>query len=176
MTRPFTEAPGLARRLACLVYESLLVMAVVMAAGFLYAALTQQRHALVGTTGLQAFLFAVMGIYFSWFWSLGRQTVAMKTWRLHIVTREGLPLSQPRALARYVASWLWCLPALAGLGLSGQHDGAIIAAVLIGGGLAYVLLARLTPSRQYLHDLICGTRLVTRAPPQKGPMGQNSAP
>jgi len=170
------EAPSLVRRLACLVYETLLVLAIVMLAGLLYGGLTQQRHALVGTAGLQAVLFVVMGVYFTWSWSLGRQTLAMKTWRLRIVTRDGRPLSQARALARYLASWLWCLPALAGLGLAGVRSGAAIAWALIGGVLAYALLARLTPSRQYLHDLICGTRLETWARPRPGPLGQKSAP
>lgn len=167
------EAPGFARRLACLVYEGVLLFGVVALAGFLYSTLTQQRHALAGLHGLQAFLFVVLGIYFTWFWAEGRQTVAMKTWRLRIMTRDGQPLSQPRALARYVASWLWFLPALAVVGLAGWRGGGAIALALGGGMLGYMLLARLTPSRQYLHDLICGTRMEAWQPPQPG---QNRAP
>lgn len=167
------EVPGFARRLACLVYDGLLLFGVVAFAGYVYSTLTQQRHALHGTLGLQVFLFVVIGIYFTWFWSRGRQTLAMKTWHLRLVTRDGQPLSQPRALARYAASWLWFLPALAWLGLGGARGGGAIAAALLSGMAAYVLLARLTPSRQYLHDLICGTRLELRRTP---PRGQNPAP
>lgn len=170
---PVPEAPGFARRLACLVYEGVLLFGVVAIAGFLYSSLTQQRHALVGLHGLQAFLFVVLGIYFTWFWAQGRQTVAMKTWRLRILTRDGRPLSQARALARYVASWLWFLPALALVGLGGWRGGGPIALALGAGMLAYVLLARLTPSRQYLHDLLCGTRMQAWQAP---PPGQNVAP
>lgn len=165
--------PGFARRLACLLYEGVLLFGVVMIAGLLYAGLTQQRHALVGLHGLQAFLFVVLGIYFTWFWAHGRQTVAMKTWRLRLVARDGRPLTQARALARYVASWLWFLPALAVLGLGGWRSGAAVATALGAGIAAYVLLAWLTPSRQYLHDLICGTRMETWQTP---PSGQNRAP
>lgn len=167
------EAPGFARRLASLVYEGLLVAAVVLVAAYLYSSLTQQRHALVGTAGLQAFLFVVIGIYFTWFWAQGRQTLAMKTWQLRVMTKDGRPLSQARALARYVASWLWFLPALAGLGLAGAHSGRAIAGALAAGMATYVLLARLSPSRQYLHDLLCGTRLERWAAPRRG---QNPAP
>lgn len=166
-------SPGFARRLVCLLYEGVLLFGVVMIAGYLYSSLTQQRHALVGTHGLQAFLFVVLGIYFTWFWALGRQTVAMKTWHLRIVTRDGLPLSQPRALARYVTSWLWFLPALAAAGLGGWRGGGPLALALATGMAAYVAVARLTPSRQYLHDLLCGTRMETWQAPRPG---QNPQP
>ncbi|WP_233258914.1 RDD family protein [Rubrivivax albus] len=153
------EAPGVWRRLACMLYEGLLLFGVVMITGYLYSSLTQQRHALVGTAGLQAFMFVVIGIYFTWFWAQGRQTLAMKTWQLRVMTRDGQPLSQARAFARYVASWLWFLPGLAAAGLSGRHDGGAIALALALNVAVYALIARLTPTRQTLHDLLCGTRL-----------------
>lgn len=158
------SSPGMGRRLACFLYEGVLLFGVVMIAGYLYSSLTQQRHALVGTLGLQAFLFVVIGLYFTWFWSHGGQTVAMKTWHVRVLTRDGRPLSQPRALARYVASWLWFLPGLAVVGFSGAKGGAPIAAALLLNVALYALLARLHPSRQSLHDLLCGTQLVL-APP-----------
>lgn len=167
------EVPGFARRLACLVYEGLLLFGVVAFAGYVYATLTQQRHALHGTLGLQIFLFVVIGIYFTWFWSRGRQTLAMKTWHLRLTTRDGRPLTQARALARYATSWLWFMPALAWLGYGGARDGGSIAATLLTGMAGYVLMARLMPSRQYLHDLICGTRLELWRTPRPG---QNPAP
>lgn len=71
-------APGLWRRMACFIYEGVLLFGVVMIAGYLYSTLTQQRHALQGQVGLRSFLFLVLGIYFVWFWSHGGQTVAMK--------------------------------------------------------------------------------------------------
>ncbi len=153
------EPPGLWRRLACMLYEGLLLFGVVMITGYLYSSLTQQRHALVGTTGLQAFMFVVMGIYFTWFWAMGRQTLAMKTWQLRITTRNGQPLSQVRAFVRYVLSWAWFLPGLAVAGWSGHHDGQSIALALAINVAVYALIAQLTPGRQTLHDLLCGTRL-----------------
>lgn len=159
--------PGIARRLACLVYEGVLLFGVVMIAGYLYSSLTQQRHALQGQTGLQAFLFVVLGIYFTWFWSRGGQTVAMKAWHLRLVTAEGKPVSQSRALARYVASWLWFLPALASVHAAGLRSAGAIFGAMIGGVLAYAALAWLRPDRQFWHDVVCGTRLVTWRPAPK---------
>ena len=40
--------PGVARRMAAFLYEGVLLFGVVFVAGYLYAALTQQRHALQG--------------------------------------------------------------------------------------------------------------------------------
>ncbi|RXL76367.1 RDD family protein, partial [Citrobacter sp. AAK_AS5] len=73
---------------------------------------TQTRHALDNRHALQAFLFIVFGIYFTWFWSRG-QTLAMKPWHSRVVGRDGRPISQKRALVRYVFSWIWLLPPLA---------------------------------------------------------------
>ena len=170
--QPDWTAPGLGRRLACMLYEGLLLFGVVMVAGVLYSSLTQQRHALVGTAGLQAFMFVVIGVYFTWFWADGRQTVAMKTWQLRVMTTDGRPLSQLRAFVRYIAGWLWFLPGLAVAGLSGRHDGASIATVLALNVAICSLFARLTPSRQAPHDLLCGTRLETRRVPRRA---QNQA-
>lgn len=150
-----------------MLYEGLLLFGVLMVAGWLYAALTQQRHALTGKTGLQLFLFLVLGIYFIWFWTHGGQTVAMKTWRLRVLRADGQPLTQGRALARYLLAWLWFLPALLTLHLSGLKGGGATAGVLLAGVLAYAAASRLHPQRQFLHDALCGTRIVDAPPPPR---------
>jgi uncharacterized RDD family membrane protein YckC len=155
--------PGISRRLACFVYEGVLLFGVVMIAGYLYGSLTQQRHALEGKSGLQAFLFVILAIYFTWFWSHGGQTVAMKAWHIRLVDAAGRPVGQVRAFVRYVASWLWFLPSLALVHLAGLQGSAIFAVVAIGA-LAYAALAWLRPDRQFWHDALCGTRLITWRP------------
>jgi uncharacterized RDD family membrane protein YckC len=160
--------PGLARRMACFVYEGVLLFGVVMIAGILFSSLTGQRDAFVGRHGLQAFLFVVLGIYFSWFWSKSGQTVAMKAWHIRVVDATGRPPSQLRALLRYLLSWLWFLPALAALYIAELHDAGAIFGVVTAGVVGYALLAYLHPQRQYLHDAICGTRLVTWRPQPGG--------
>jgi uncharacterized RDD family membrane protein YckC len=165
MTAGPLETPALARRLASFVYEGVLLFGVVMIAGYLYSTLTQQRHALAGQHGLQAFLFVVLGIYFVWFWSHGGQTVAMKAWHIRLVTQDGGAVSQPRALARYLLSWVWFLPALAAAWLAGADSTGRIFGWMAAGVLGYALLALLHPQRQFWHDALCGTRLVTWRPP-----------
>jgi hypothetical protein len=78
--------PGLRRRLACFLYEGVLLFGVVMIAGLLYGLVTRQQHALVGLHGLQAFLSLVLGVYFVVFWSRSGQTLAMQTWHIRLVS------------------------------------------------------------------------------------------
>jgi uncharacterized RDD family membrane protein YckC len=147
-----------------MLYEGVLLFGVLMTAGWLYSSLTQQRHALQGKAGLQAFLFVVLAVYFVWFWTHGGQTVAMKTWRLKLVAADGRPLTALRALMRYLLSWLWFVPSLLAVHLADLHGGAAIGFTVLAGTLAYAATSRLHPDRQFLHDALCRTRLVD-APP-----------
>lgn len=156
------QAPGLWRRMACWLYEGMLLFAVVFVAGYLFSALTQTRHALDNRHVQQAFLFVVLGIYFTWFWAKG-QTLAMKTWHIRVVDTQGRPVTQARALLRYVLSWLWFLPALAAIapfGLSGAESAVIV----LGWVAVWALLSRFHPQQQFWHDALVGTRLITSAP------------
>jgi uncharacterized RDD family membrane protein YckC len=156
-------APALGRRMACWVYEGVLLFAVVFVAGWLFSTLGQMRDAMDSRRHLlQAFLFIVFGIYFVWFWIHG-QTLAMKTWGIRMVDAGGRPLTQGRALLRYLLSYVWFLPTLAAIApfkLSGGES-----ALLVFGWVAvWALLALLHPQRQFWHDAIAGTRLVASPP------------
>jgi len=125
----------------------------------LFGTLTQTRHALDNRHALQAFLFLIFGIYFVWLWSRG-QTLAMKTWNIRIVDVAGQAVSQSRALVRYLLSWLWLLPALgavAPFGLPAQE----IVVVVLGWVAVWAVLSRFHPQRQFLHDALAGTRLIS---------------
>ena len=99
--------------MACWLYEGMLLFAVVFVAGWLFSTLGQMRDAMDSRRHLlQAFLFVVFGVYFVWFWSKG-QTLAMKTWGIRVVDRYGRPLTQGRALLRYLLQ-LDLVPAAAG--------------------------------------------------------------
>jgi uncharacterized RDD family membrane protein YckC len=152
-------APSLWRRMACWLYEGMLLFGVVFIAGYLFGALSQTRHALDHRHGLQAFIFLVLGIYFTWFWSRG-QTLAMKTWHLRLVDRQGLAVSQTRALARYFLSWLWFLPPL-GLRIISDMPAAQVSVLALGWIAIWALLSRFHSERQFLHDALAGTRLVS---------------
>jgi uncharacterized RDD family membrane protein YckC len=149
--------------MACWLYEGVLLFGVVFIAGYLFSTLTQTRHALQNRHLHQVFLFLVFGIYFVWFWSKG-QTLAMKTWHIRVVDRAGHPLSQARALVRYLLAWLWFLPPLGAGALFGLPVGEQVV-ITLGWIVVWALLARFHPQRQFLHDALAGTRLVHHRPP-----------
>lgn len=152
-------APGLRRRMACWAYEGILLFGVVFLAGYLFGTLSQTRNAMDNRNALQAFVFVIFGIYFVWFWAKG-QTLAMKTWNIRMVDREGKAISQTRALGRYVLSWVWFLPPLV-LAAPFNLPGAEVAVIVLGWIAVWALLSRFQPQRQFWHDVWAGTRLVS---------------
>ena len=151
--------------MACWLYEGMLLFAVVFLAGWLFSTLGQMKDAMDSRRHLlQAFLFVVFGVYFTWFWSRG-QTLAMKTWGIRVVDRAGRPLTQWRALARYLLCWVWFLPPLVGLSLLPfKASGGASAALAAGWVIVWALLARFHPERQFWHDACAGTRLIAARP------------
>jgi uncharacterized RDD family membrane protein YckC len=153
------KTPSVKRRMACWMYEGMLLFGVVFMAGYLFSALSQTRHALDNRLGLQAFIFLTLGIYFTWFWFRG-QTLAMKTWHIRVVSAQGHRLTQPRALLRYLLSWLWFLPPLVltvPLSLSPGEVGLLTLVWVI----VWAWLSRFQAQKQFWHDVWAGTRLVS---------------
>jgi len=141
-----TPAPFLTR-IAAMIYELLLVLAVffIAALPFLFLALagnTQTGWRFLPSAGWQHFAFqlylaGVLFAYFSAFWMRSGQTLAMKTWRIRLVNPNGKPVSLKQAALRFI---------LALLGL-----------LLAGAGFWWALFDR---DRQFFHDRIVGTRLI----------------
>lgn len=142
-----------------MVYETMLLFGVLFIATLLFSTVLEQRHALRLRSELQNWLFVVLGLYFSWFWTHGGQTLAMKTWRIRVVDQQGAPVSWAHATLRYVLAWLWLLPGLA-LARAVEAQGWML--VLLPGlnVLLWAAAAALHPQRQFLHDLLAKTRLV----------------
>lgn len=132
--------PSLGKRLLCVLYDGLLLGAVLLVATFPFVAVTQTVAPTMARHLLQAYLFLVTGIYFTVFWRKG-QTLAMKTWKLRMEADLGSPPSWGRAWLRYVLAWANLL--------------------LLGGGWWAALF---TADRQFLQDRLAGTRLVNASP------------
>jgi uncharacterized RDD family membrane protein YckC len=157
------ETPSVRRRLACLLYECVLLFAVLMIAGLVFSIAVQQRHALEGRWAAMAFLFLVIGLYFVWCWTRGGQTLAMQTWHIRVIRQDGEPVGRARALMRYLCGYVWLLPPLAIVAANGAREVGVWGTTLIVATwvLGYGLSARLHPHGQFWHDALCGTRLIT---------------
>ena len=159
---PSLTTPSLPRRMACWLYEGMLLFGVVFIAGYLFGSLSQTKNAMDNRHALQAFLFVVFGIYFVWLWAKG-QTLAMKTWHIRVLDHAGQQLTQAHALVRYFWSWLWVLPPLVlswGFDLKGGES----IVIFIGWVAAWAIMSRFHPRQQFWHDAFAGTQLVDISP------------
>ena len=155
-------APSLRRRMACWLYEGMLLFGVVFIAGYLFGTLSQTKNAMDNRHALQGFLFVVFGIYFGWLWSRG-QTLAMKTWHIRVIDAYGRRLTQGRALLRYFWSWLWFLPPLMSSWWFELPGGESIL-ITVGWVAVWAILSRFHPHQQFWHDALAGTQLVNASP------------
>lgn len=143
-----------------MVYEAMLLFGVLFISGWLFSTLLQQRHALYLRHSLQEWLFLVLGLYFIWFWTHGGQTLAMKTWHIRIVTTKGTELNIKRAICRFILAWCWVVPGLALTWMLGAKNWMLIFIPAVNI-VIWALTAYLDPKRQFLHDRIAGTCIVS---------------
>jgi uncharacterized RDD family membrane protein YckC len=128
---------SLARRGLSLSYEVLLLLAVLFVGALPFVLIAGAADSMTARPLFQLYLVALTAVYFVWQWQRGGQTLAMKTWRIRVVARDGAPLGWARAAQRY-------LFALAGT-------------LLLGAGFLWALVDR---ERLFLHDRLAGTRIV----------------
>jgi len=134
---PHALPATLARRALALVYEALLLTAVAFIGSLPFVMLAQEADPGIARLLFQFYLVALTGLYFAWQWRRGGQTLALKTWRMRIVTRAGAPLTWGHALKRFAF-------ALAGT-------------LLFGAGFLWAFVDR---EGLFLHDRLAGTKIV----------------
>jgi len=158
-------SPSRLRRFACMMYEGVLLFAVVFLASYLFDTLTQSRHGLVLRHGRQAALFIAIGLYFVLCWRLGGQTLAMKTWHIRLTGVEGAPPALLRLIARYALSWLLPLAGAGAIALAAHASGwpAIYSLIVVTPFLNFVW-SWLDRDAVFLHDRLLGTRLIAVQP------------
>jgi uncharacterized RDD family membrane protein YckC len=155
-------APTIKRRLVAMLYESLLLLALLFIASFPAAGLKGATLSGLPHDIFQAYLLVVMAAYFTWLWRHGGQTLPMKTWRFKLLNAEGRALTLTQALSRFMFALLFFGPAWVGmlLQLFPERVPRAISIWAFLPMLATVLWARFDPDRQFLHDRMAGTRLV----------------
>ena len=153
--------PTIKRRLAVMVYEFFLLFAVEMLAVLLYLLVTGNRQDPLFQHGLKVYLFVITGLYFTWCWRDSGHTLAMKTWRVKVVQPGHARLPWRTAIVRYLLAWGWFAPALIVCAVFGLHARGQIALALAIGIVAWALTAWFDSDRQFLHDRLTGTRLIS---------------
>jgi uncharacterized RDD family membrane protein YckC len=86
---------------------------------------------------LQVFILGMFALYFLWCWLRSGQTLAMKTWRIRLVGKDGQRVAPATGLLRF-----------------------LYALVLVPTGISFLSVA-FDRDRQFLHDRLAGTQLIS---------------
>jgi uncharacterized RDD family membrane protein YckC len=141
-TASTVERASLLRRLGALLYDGLLLLAVLMVATAMFLPLTggeavdPQRTPVLEFVYRLLLLVLVVG-FFGLFWTHRGQTLGMASWRLRVEREDGRLLGWSDAARRL--GW------------------AIVSLVPLGLGFAWILI---DPQRRAWHDRLSGTRVV----------------
>lgn len=127
MTTQTLPTATLIKRIAAMVYDSLLVMAIAMAYGAAYIGikyavfhveLATGERATMSTAGFVGLLLIIECFYW-FFWCRGGQTLGMRAWRLQLRQTNGQFATLPQALVRglvgpislvlFGLGYWWCL-------------------------------------------------------------------
>ena len=109
---PTFEPAGLFRRLMAMLYDSFLLLSVLLFASALALLVTRgtldYHHPL-----FRSYLFIICFSFYAWFWIHGGQTLGMRAWRLRVQRLDGKPITLWQALLRFLSA----IPSLGVFGL-----------------------------------------------------------
>lgn len=125
----------LARRLAAILYDSLLVIGLWFLASFI-AVIALDGPVPAGSIWYELLLWALAALFYVYFWTRTGQTLGMQSWKLHLIDEAGNRVAFGRGALRCLA--------------------ASLSALVLGLGYLWVLL----PDHRAWHDRLTRTRVV----------------
>ena len=130
------QSAGLFRRLAAILYDSLLIIAMWLITTLLLVAFINDGAALQGPL-FQFGLYFQACLFYSYFWRLRGQTLGMQVWKIKLVSPSLQTLSWQECFARLFF--------------------ALVSVSMLGLGFIWMLF---DPDRLTWHDRASGTRVV----------------
>jgi len=139
----FSDNPpaSLIKQLAAMIYDSLLIFAVLFLASAI-ALVFNQGEAIESSPWFSLYLMFVLFTYYAWFWQKSGQTLGMRVWKIRIVTESG---ANP--------GWIVCYQRLAC---------ALLSWLCFGLGYLWRLFRPYT-----WHDRLSHTRIIRLTPPKQ---------
>ncbi|OAI30304.1 RDD family protein [Methylomonas koyamae] len=139
-TKPGVEsvsAPGFLRRMGAVIYDALLLLAVLFLATALALPLNQGQAFASNQAIYPIYLLAVSFAFYGWFWTHGGQTLGLRAWKIKLVSTDRQAVDWPHAALRFIS--------------------ALLSWVCLGFGFVWCLFDK---DRQSWHDRLSKTRLV----------------
>jgi len=148
LVKPNPDSCGLLRRLGVMAYDILLLAGLLLFAILLFLAITGQLGNIEEGVpmevrspalriGLQAYLLAIVMVFYVGFWCTSGRTLGLQTWKLRVETMQGERLSVGQGVLRFVVALIALLPF--GLGFFWMYS---------------------NPERRGWHDLASNSRVV----------------
>lgn len=101
---------SLLRRLGAILYDSLLVLALIILATLAFIAVSGGEPVETGDSWYQITLLVIAYLFFAGFWSRHGRTLGMQSWRLQLETGNGEKPDFARSSLRFLAAALSLVP------------------------------------------------------------------
>jgi len=102
---PFNK-PGFLRRLTAILYDFLLLIAVLFVATALLLPLNAGKAFTAQQFFFPLYLLLVSFFFYAWFWTHGGQTLGLRAWNIKVLTLDRKPISWKQALLRFLVAIL----------------------------------------------------------------------
>lgn len=113
--------PGIFRHLAIMLYDSLLLVSILLLASLFAVAFNSGEAIPENDPVFIAYLLAVSCFFYGWFWTHGGQTLGMRAWKVYIFGQQQEVISWKQAVIRFCIAIISWLPA--GMGYWWQYLG-----------------------------------------------------
>jgi uncharacterized RDD family membrane protein YckC len=95
---------SLLRRLGAIVYDALLLLALLFIATIPVLIINHGHPVAAADPLYQGYLLLVSFLFFGWFWTHGGQTLGMRAWRVRVQNKDGKSITWLQALLRFLAA------------------------------------------------------------------------
>ena len=117
-----THKPSPLRLLAVMLYDSMLLVSVLLVAAAVAVALNGGEAIGANNPFFFVYLLGVAFIFYGWFWTHGGQTLGMRAWRVYLISGQNTGINWQQAFLRFMVGlfswlplglgywWLWLSP------------------------------------------------------------------
>jgi len=117
-----THKPSPLRLLAVMLYDSMLLVSVLLVAAAVAVALNGGEAIGANNPFFFVYLLGVAFIFYGWFWTHGGQTLGMRAWRVYLISGNNTGINWQQAFLRFIVGifswlplglgywWLWLSP------------------------------------------------------------------
>lgn len=100
----FDKPPGIFKRIAVIVYDALLLIAVLFLATLVLLPFQEGNTFEPNSLGYSVYLLFVSFLFYAWFWTTGGQTLGLVAWKLKVTDNKRSNITWQQAGIRFVVA------------------------------------------------------------------------